>query len=227
MLNDYKMIGADGKEYPGTLEDLRAWIAEGRLGSESWIWKKSDECWFRADQLPELSWDLPQPIPSPPILPKSITAGFVPRLAAYLFDTFVLQLIFMVVLFPWTAQLKEIFELAVSQYDFTNNATPDILPVLKAQLIFMGIYAPISLIYWVGFNGRYGATPGKKMLGIQIVDLEGLPIGYALAFRRYCAEVISLLPLGMGYLMILSSPSRQALHDVMTGTRVEFRSRND
>ena len=208
MLNDYKMIGADGKEYPGTLEDLRAWIAEGRLGSESWIWKKSDECWFRADQLPELSWDLPQPIPSPPILPKSITAGFVPRLAAYLFDTFVLQLIFMVVLFPWTAQLKEIFELAVSQYDFTNNA-------------------PVSLIYWVGFNGRYGATPGKKMLGIQIVNLDGLPIGYALAFRRYCAEVISLLPLGMGYLMILSSPSRQALHDVMTGTRVEFRSRND
>jgi uncharacterized RDD family membrane protein YckC len=223
MPTDYKMIGADGQEYPGTLEELRQWAGDGRMGPETLVWSGEDSRWRRASEWPELRWDLPQPMEAPPVIPGLPVAGFIPRLAAYVFDAMVLQMILFVVILPWRAEFKALFDLAWSQYDLNRDAPPDLLPVLKAQLAFFAVYTPVSLIYWVGFNGRYGATPGKNLVGIRIVDLDGAPIGYRRAFRRYCAEVVSMLPLGMGYLMVAFSPTKQALHDILAGTQVVFR----
>lgn len=226
MPTDYKLIGADGHEYPGTLEELREWARDGRLGPETLIWSSEESRWLKAADRHEFQWDLPKPIEPPPFLPTPMeppAAGFVPRLAAYIFDTVLLQMIFLLVLYPWGSELKDLLELAAKQYDITAEGTPDIVPVLKAQGLLMLIYAPISLIYWVGFNGRFGATPGKNLVGLRIVDLQSQPIGYRRAFRRYCAEVVSMLPLGMGYLMVAFSPTKQALHDILAGTKVVFR----
>lgn len=223
MPTDYKMIGADGHEYAGTLEELREWAVDGRLGPETLVWNGEESRWLRATERSELQWDLPARVEAPPVIPGLPVSGFVPRFAAYVFDAMVLQMLFMLVLYPWRTQLKDLLELAMSQYDFNRDAPPDIVPVLKAQLVLFAIYTPISLVYWVGFNGRYGATPGKNLVGLRIVDLDGLPIGYRRAFRRYCAEVVSMLPLGMGYLMIAFSPTKQALHDILAGTKVVFR----
>jgi hypothetical protein len=37
MSSPYTMIGSDGREYPGSLEELREWAQEGRLGSATLV----------------------------------------------------------------------------------------------------------------------------------------------------------------------------------------------
>lgn len=51
----YKTIGGDGKEYgPISLEQLKGWVAEGRIGPNSQIWRSDQGVWSTAGALPEL-----------------------------------------------------------------------------------------------------------------------------------------------------------------------------
>jgi uncharacterized RDD family membrane protein YckC len=105
------------------------------------------------------------------------------------------------------------------QLELTGDAQPDLWLLLKFQLIFTALYIAVSLVYSVGFQGRFGATPGKRLLGLRVVTLDGSPLSYGGAFRRYCAELLSVLSFGLGYLMVLA-PEKRALHDILTGTQV-------
>lgn len=51
----YKMIGADGKQYgPITLEQLKTWVGEGRITSQTNILRSDTNSWLPAAQYPEL-----------------------------------------------------------------------------------------------------------------------------------------------------------------------------
>jgi uncharacterized RDD family membrane protein YckC len=50
-------------------------------------------------------------------------------------------------------------------------------------------------------------------------------LSYGGAFRRYCAELLSVLSFGLGYLMVLA-PEKRALHDILTGTQVVLTPRD-
>jgi uncharacterized RDD family membrane protein YckC len=107
----------------------------------------------------------------------------------------------------------------------TGDAQPDLWLLLRFQLMFTAIYIAVSLVYSVGFQGRFGATPGKRLLGLRVVTLEGVPLSYGGALRRYCAELLSVLSFGLGYLMVLA-PEKRALHDILTGTQVVLTPRD-
>lgn len=231
MAENYKMIGADGAEYEGSLEELREWATDGRLGHDSLVWNPEERRWLRASDRHEFQWDLPRPIEPPPVIVEAPAAGFAPRLAAFLFDLMLLNLLWSLVLSPWRAELSELMTAMKTQQDLVASGAADaaspelMMTMLKALLLIFAACAPVSLIYWVGFNGRFGATPGKSLVGLKIVTKDGSRLGYALAFRRYCAEQVSMLALGLGYLMIAFSPNREALHDVLVGTKVIFQRR--
>jgi uncharacterized RDD family membrane protein YckC len=73
------------------------------------------------------------------------------------------------------------------------------------------------LLFWV----EKGATPGKSVLGLRIVDAEtgGAPTLGRFALR-YIGYLVSALPFGLGYLWALWDPRRQGWHDKMAGTVV-------
>lgn len=129
------------------------------------------------------------------------------------------------VVMPWRESLQDLLQQVQGQLELTGDAQPDLWLLLRFQLIFTAIYTAVSLVYSVGFQGRFGATPGKRLLGLRVVSLEGLPLGYGGAFRRYCAELLSVLSFGLGYLMVLA-PEQRALHDIITGTQVVLTPRN-
>lgn len=225
MSSPYKMIAADGLEYEASLEDLRSWAREGRLGPASLVWCREDGRWLEASARHELVWDLPRPVsrdetraatrePGAPAL-----AGFVPRLLAGVADWMVILFLVNLALSPWRGPLQELMQRVQAELDSAGTREPDLRPILAFQLLFLGVYVVVSLLYRVGFNGRFGATPGKRLLGLHIVTSEGEPLGYGGAFLRYCGEWLCVLTLGLGYLMILS-PQRRALHDHLSGTQV-------
>lgn len=48
----------------------------------------------------------------------------------------------------------------------------------------------IGIIFWVYLVRRFGGTPGKLIMGIRIVRLDGSPVGYREALLRYAPECI-------------------------------------
>lgn len=79
----------------------------------------------------------------------------------------------------------------------------------------------ISWLYAASFeSGKWQATPGKRVLGIRVADIHGSKISFARASGRHFARYLTGLTLGLGYLMILWTIRKQALHDKIAGTIV-------
>jgi uncharacterized RDD family membrane protein YckC len=75
--------------------------------------------------------------------------------------------------------------------------------------------------YFVVGWGLLGATPGKWLLGLRVIDHRGrFPIGVSRAVMRLCAYSVSALTFGIGHLIMLFRRDRCALHDLLAGTRV-------
>lgn len=84
---------------------------------------------------------------------------------------------------------------------------------------------PISIIIGLLFYGLLTAsvwqgTVGKRVLGLQVVDLEGNRIGFGRSLGRYFAYIPSGLILYIGYLMVGFTEKKQGLHDMIAKTYV-------
>ena len=67
----YRIIGADGKEYgPVSLEQLKDWVAAGRVNGQTQVKPEGSADWKRASELPEMAGFLP-----PPPAPAGARAG--------------------------------------------------------------------------------------------------------------------------------------------------------
>ncbi len=82
----------------------------------------------------------------------------------------------------------------------------------------------IALCYFTLFVGLHGQTPGKMLLGLKIIRTSGEEVGYRRALVRWIGQCLSLLTLGLGFLMVAFSREKQALHDKIAGTYVVRRS---
>lgn len=69
-------------------------------------------------------------------------------------------------------------------------------------------------------SSSWQATIGKRLLGLKVTNLRGERIGFARAATRFFAELLSGLTLCLGYLLIVVTRRRQALHDLIAGTLV-------
>ena len=70
------------------------------------------------------------------------------------------------------------------------------------------------------------ATPGKMLVGAKIVDARtGGPLGTGQCIGRYFAYLVSILPLGLGFVWIAFDPRKQAWHDKLAGTVVVRKAR--
>ena len=67
-----------------------------------------------------------------------------------------------------------------------------------------------------------GQTPGMRFLSIRLIARGSHAITFGRALRRVFCALLSLLPLGLGYLAILRDPSRHAWHDRLTETEVVY-----
>jgi uncharacterized RDD family membrane protein YckC/Tfp pilus assembly major pilin PilA len=71
-------------------------------------------------------------------------------------------------------------------------------------------------------SSAWQATVGKRALGIKVTDRRGQRIGFGRAVARFVAKLLSVLTLLLGYLLIVMTKRRQALHDLLAGTLVAF-----
>ncbi|MFN7139478.1 MAG: RDD family protein [Limisphaerales bacterium] len=131
-------------------------------------------------------------------------AGFWIRAGALIIDSIITNAISAVVGF--------VIGLAAAQ------AGPDAANAAALVASLVGML--LGLIYFVYFNGKFGATPGKMVCGIKIVTGEGYPIGYGRALGRYFASILSAMICLIGYIMAGFDDEKRTLHDRLCNTRV-------
>jgi uncharacterized RDD family membrane protein YckC len=65
-----------------------------------------------------------------------------------------------------------------------------------------------------------GQTPGKRLMRIRVVRLDGKPMGWWYAFERFGGYAAGLVTGLIGFLQILWDKNRQGVHDKITETVV-------
>jgi uncharacterized RDD family membrane protein YckC len=82
----------------------------------------------------------------------------------------------------------------------------------------------VQLATWLYFaafeSSPWQATPGKKVMGLRVTDLEGKRVSFVRASGRYFGKIISGLILGIGFAMAGFTEKKQALHDMLVGCLV-------
>jgi uncharacterized RDD family membrane protein YckC len=88
----------------------------------------------------------------------------------------------------------------------------------KFEPTFTGVGFVAGFAYWWIFTAN-GATPGKKVTGLRVVDDAGKRPGYAVSLVRYAVSIVSGCLL-WGYLRLIFDDRKQTWHDIAARTYV-------
>ena len=91
-----------------------------------------------------------------------------------------------------------------------------------------GVLILIGVVTWLAFfvwnqcirQGRTGASLGKSVLALRLVNANMEPIGGGLAFARYLLNIVNAIPCYLGYLWPLWDAKRQTFADKIMSTYV-------
>jgi uncharacterized RDD family membrane protein YckC len=96
-----------------------------------------------------------------------------------------------------------------------------IMRFVASALDDLGIGFGWGALYFTTFTviGR-GQTPGKRLVGIRVIRLDGRPVGWWLSFERFGSYFASFSTGLLGFAQIFWDRNRQALHDKAVETVV-------
>ena len=157
------------------------------------------------------------PTPAAPSAPATAQyAGFWIRLVA----AFIAGMILGIIGFIIQAVFGGVFGVALlTGPQEPSPATAGLFAGIFGAMLFISI--AIEIVYYVGLTGTYGATVGKMILGLKVVDTNGQKIGFGkAALREVVGKWISGLVFGLGYIWVAFDPKKQGWHDKLAGTYV-------
>lgn len=170
-------------------------------------------------------------------LESGVPSGWWRRAVAYLLDGAILYAVIL------TAFWGDILLLSERWQAFTLAAqtqSPQLDEALEALAVTITeVYLPIMLAalgLQIGFSvmmvALFGASPGKLVMGIRIVTVEGRDVGFGTALWRWVTPLlVGFIPFVGGiivivdYLRPLWNSDNRALHDSWAGTIVVRRPR--
>lgn len=137
-------------------------------------------------------------------------AGLLRRLAALLYDAFLVCAIWMAL----GAFVQ--FTFGITNQLVDGHAQTD--PFIGA-LLFVGMVATAASFY-IWFWMRTGQTLGMLAWRIQVVSSNGSKLSVKQALLRWVLAWPSFFCLGVGYLWLFVDEHGNAIHDILSGTQV-------
>lgn len=103
-----------------------------------------------------------------------------------------------------------------------SDAAGSGLVVASLQLLSNLFGLVIAFFYAGYFYSQHGATPGKKILNLQLVHSEtGVNPSFLVGgFRDTIGKLLSTIILMIGYLIAAFRSDKKALHDILFSTQV-------
>jgi uncharacterized RDD family membrane protein YckC len=84
----------------------------------------------------------------------------------------------------------------------------------------LGLISFAYFIYMGYLDGLTGQTPGKAIMGIRVVNLQGQVIGSGSGIARKFAHILDGIVCGLGFLLPLVDAKRQTIADKVMNTYV-------
>ncbi len=160
---------------------------------------------------------MPRPTPRlRPQLPRG--AGFLRRTLATGIDVLLFLGVAILIVRPLASHVTALGPQPPAELVIAVMASPPLrhLAVVTAAALAFTWWAYLVLGW-----GLLGATAGKRLMGLAVIDHCGRhPIGVVRAQLRLIAYTLSSLPLAGGHLLVALRSDHRALHDLLAGTRV-------
>ena len=149
-------------------------------------------------------------------------AGFWIRVGANLIDLIILIILYASALWILMLLFGDFFSSNLYYMDIDKNIRQGNSFLKIWDILFQYIFPFIATIwFWL----RFQATPGKMAANLRLVDAKtGNTISKKQSIGRYFAQIISIIPFGLGYFWIAIDQKKQSWHDKLAGT-VVIRSR--
>ena len=107
---------------------------------------------------------------------------------------------------------------------FIDNIILFLVYIFLAVFIYEEAMWLMSLIasaaYFTYFFGTTGQTPGKQVMKIKVIAVDGSPLTYNKGFMRWVGYYASAITLGIGFLWILKDENNQGFEDKIAKTYV-------
>ena len=149
-------------------------------------------------------------------------AGFWVRFFAGFLDTLFLIPPLFLLLFLFGIDTYQMFHASdsFSNYNsFTASSSGQ-----RINLISYGL----SIAYLAYFlSSKKQATIGKRIMGIYVGNRDGSRISTTKSFCRAIASILTSATLGIGFLLVIFTKEKTALHDIICNTRVFHGKKND
>lgn len=129
-------------------------------------------------------------------------AGFWRRLLAQIIDAIILGVLGYLLFGSAVTNVTGADGLYSVNVSFTNWQT--LIPVLY------------TILFWIW----KGATPGKMVLGMKIINVDGSDLTWGRAIGRYFAYFVSAIVIFIGFIWIGFDSKKQGWHDKLAGTYV-------
>lgn len=129
--------------------------------------------------------------------PETRPASLIKRLMAMLYD-------FMLVLAIWV--VTGFVAVALNDGEAVEG------PLFNTALFC------ITFLFFGFFWTRLGQTLGMQAWRLRVQTLDGYRLSWSRALMRFMLAIISLIPLGLGYIWILFSDEKLAWHDKLSET---------
>lgn len=98
--------------------------------------------------------------------------------------------------------------------------------VIVASFAFVCLI--VTWLYWALMeSSSKQSTAGKALLGMVVTDVEGRRLSFAKATVRYFGKMASALIVLAGFTMIGFTARKQGLHDMITGSLVVMKRKQD
>ena len=138
-------------------------------------------------------------------------AGFWLRGCAFAIDTFILSMIFGMIVSYYPTQLMI----------FPDPNTQSLLAFPRVTLAGFALLFAIMWAYYVLFEtSSWQGTPGKRLFRLYVADLSGKKITFWRSSIRYFGRKISEATFLVGYIVAGFTEKKQALHDILAGSIV-------
>jgi uncharacterized RDD family membrane protein YckC len=160
------------------------------------------------------------PLPLAPAVsvgPRVEYAGFWIRFVAYLIDSVIMGLGFVVVVIPiaFLFGLGGILNQIHPQQEI-GDAGVAVLIGLFVLVVIVGVCAT-WLYHALMESSSWQATVGKKVLDLVVTDMEGKRVSFGRSTGRHFAKIITnMIPLGIGYILAGFTERKQAVHDMIS-----------
>ena len=153
---------------------------------------------------------------------QGMYSGFLSRTFALILDGTIISLTVLTVYWLFSQLLVYFARISVGTCPPIRGFEPFVIVCNISTWSLNAFALGFPLVYLLFFWVVAGQTPGKRVMGLRVVRMNGTRITLLVGLRRLLGYLACFLSLGIGFFWVLIDEQRRGWHDKIAGTCVVY-----